>query len=437
LTFWPSRALLGGLAAWTAAAALLVWFPALELPVLGALAALVGAAGWDAWLLQRRPPLVLDRGVPPRAFVGQPAQLELRLRSAAGARAEVLEELPRDVAPEEPRFGEVRVPPGEPVVLSYAVRPGHRGDRALGRPVGLERSPLGLLRRRVVGETAVLRVYPDTTRMLRPAGLDPKRALATLGARPARRRGDGTEFESLRDYAPGDDPRRLDWAASARRGRPVVRLTRHERNHVVLVALDASRLMGARVGERTKLDFAVDAALGLIYASLTSGDRVGLAVFDRELRVHLAPRARPSALGVFVDALRPIQPRLVEADHAGFVRALAKLQRQRALVVVLTDFVEAESERLAGPFAVLGRRHRVLLVAVRDPIFTRLDPAPGVEDAGASLHSRLVLDDLLHERESALAALRRRGVETLDLQPQAITAAVLNRYLAIRRGPEL
>jgi hypothetical protein len=107
--------------------------------------------------------------------VGQPAPLELRLRSAAGVRAEVLEELPRDVAPEEPRFGEVRVPPGEPVVLAYAVQPRHRGDRTLGRPLGLERSPLGLLRRRVFGETAVLRVYPDTTRFC-AARLDPKRA---------------------------------------------------------------------------------------------------------------------------------------------------------------------------------------------------------------------------------------------------------------------
>jgi len=432
---WPSRALLIGLAAWTAAAALGVWAPALRLPLLGALFALLGAAAFDALLLRRRAPLALERAVPPRAFVGQPAWLELRLRSAEGARVDLLEELPRDVAPEDPRFHGVRVPAGEPVALRYAVQPRHRGDRALGRSLGLEHSPLGLLRRRVTAEGALLRVYPDTTRLLRPAGLDPRRALAALGARPARRRGEGSEFESLRDYVPGDDPRRLDWAASARRGRPVVRLHRHERNHVVLVALDASRLMGARVGDRTKLDFAVDAALSLVYASLVSGDRVGLAVFDRELRAHLAPRARRAAFGAFVEALRPVQPRLVEADHGGFVRALARLQRQRALVVVLTDFVEAESARLAEPFAVLGRRHRVLLVAVRDPIFAQLDPAAGVE-APSALYSRLVLDDLLHERESALAALRRRGVESIDLPPEAISTAVLNRYLAIRGGAE-
>jgi uncharacterized protein (DUF58 family) len=328
----------------------------------------------------------------------------------------------------------VEVPAGEPLVLRYAVRPAQRGDRPLGRLLALEYSPLGLLRRRALaGEGQLLRVYPDTTRFLRPASLDPRRALAALGVRPARPRGAGSEFESLRDYVAGDDPRRIDWAATARRGRPVVRQHRHERHHVVLVAIDASRLMGARFSERTKLDYAIDAALALIYAGLEAGDRIGLAVFDDRLRAHLAPRSRGGALGGFVDALRGVQPRAVEADYQGFVRQLAVIQRQRALVVVLTDFVEADASRFAEPFSVLGRRHRVLLVAVRDPIFARLD---GEEPAtGPLLYERLVLDDLLHERESALLMLRRRGVETLDLPPDAITAPVLNHYFALRQGP--
>jgi hypothetical protein len=121
------------------------------------------------------------------------------------------------------------------------------------------------------------------------------------------------------------------------------------------------------------------------------------------------------------------------ADRAGFVRA--REPSQRALVVVLTDFVEAESTS-RGPSPCSGGASRAARGGARS-IFTRLDRNAGADDAGASLYARLVLDDLLHERESALAALRRRGVETVDLQPQAITAAVLNRYLAIRRGPEL
>ncbi len=431
---WPSRALLVWLALWTAAAAGLVLAPVLWPVLVGALVLLLAAVALDALLLRRRPPLTLSRVLPPRAFVGQPAQLEVQLRCAAEARADVFEELPRDVAQNEPSFPGVVIPAHEPVVLRYAVRPALRGDRGLGRLVALVRSPLGLLLLRVLAdEGPPLRVYPDTTRFLGPASLDPRRALAALGVRPARPRGAGSEFESLRDYVAGDDPRRIDWAATARRDRLVVRQHRHERHHIVLVALDASRLMGARVGERTKLDCAIDAALALIYAGLEAGDRIALAVFDQSLRAYLAPRSRRGALGSFVEALRGVQPRPVEADYPGFVRQLALRQRQRALVVVLTDFVEAEAARLAEPFAVLGRHHRVLLVAVRDPIFARLeseDPA-----AGALLYQRLVLDDLLFERESALVTLRRRGVETLDLPPEAITAPVLNRYFALRQGP--
>ncbi len=443
MTLWPAPGLLRALAAFTAGSVAGVWLPGLWPVAAATLLALAALLVVDARLLRRRPALALERVVPERAFVGQEAWLELRLRhdGAALIRAAVREELPRDVTPAEPRFDDVEIAPDEPCVLRYAVRPERRGDRALGRAFAFEHSPLGLLRRRIFApESPPLRVYPDTTRYLSHASLDPKRILAELGIKPARRRGTGTEFDSLRDYVPGDDPRRLDWAASARRGRPVVRVHRHERNHTVLVAVDASRLMGARAGGRTKLDCAIDATLALAFASLASADRVGLAVFDDRVRAFLAPRAHRAALGAFADVLRPVEVRAAEADYGALVRELSLRQRQRALVVVLSDFVEAEAARVVDPLTVLARRHRVLLAALRDPIFAALDPGRGeVADPGerrAGIHRRIVLDDLLHERETALAALRRRGVETLDLPPQAITAPVLNRYLAIRYGPE-
>ena len=380
--------------------------------------------------------------------------MRLAHAGAAPLRAAFRDELPRDVAAVEPAADGVAVPPGAPTAVRYAVRPAARGDRALGPLWVFAASPLGLFRRRAAhAEGAILRVYPDTARLLRAGALDPKRVLALLGQKPARRRGDGMEFESLRDYVPGDDPRRLDWAASARRARPVVRVHRHERNHAVMIAIDASRLMAARSEEpprsiaaredrghaprpvlRSKLDCAVESTLALALAALGTGDRVGLAVFDKAVRVWLPPRARRAELGAFVEALRPVRPRPVEADYGALLGALAARQRTRALVVLLTDFVEAESARLAEPLAVLARRHRLMLVAIRDPLYAELDaPSRG---GPAALQRRIVLDDLLHERETALAALRRQGVETLDLFPEAITAPLLNRYLALRYGPE-
>jgi uncharacterized protein (DUF58 family) len=302
-----------------------------------------------------------------------------------------------------------------------------------GPLVVLERAPLGLLRRRTVQDAgAVLAVYPDATRYLRPEALDPTRVLALLGVRPTRRRGDGLEFESLRDYVPGDDPRRVDWAASARRGRLVSRRYQHERHRTVVIAVDASRLMGARIGDRTKLDFAVDAALALAYAGLVAGDRMAMTVFDRRVRGWVPPQQHRARLGAFIELLRTAEPTLTEASHAALVRELSRRQRQRCLVVVLTDFVEVAAEALLEPLAVLGRRHRVLLVALRDPVFAGLRAPAPADDVPLGPYRRLALDHLLREREAAMATARRRGLQTLDLAPDEVTAAVLNRYLALR-----
>jgi uncharacterized protein (DUF58 family) len=436
----PDRRLVGAAAAWTVAATAVVVWPALWPALAGGLGLLGALAAWDLVLLRRRPPPRLERHLPGRAFVGRPAEIGLTVRNAARepALVEVMDEVPSDLAAEEPRFVGVLVPPGATVNLRYPIRPSARGDRRLGPSIALEASPLGLLRRRTIAEAdAVLPVYPDATRYLRPEALVPRRVLAAIGVRPSRRRGEGMEFESLRDYVPGDDPRRVDWAATARRGRPVTRLYQHERNHTVLIALDTSRLMGGRIGARTKLDHAVDGALALAYAALTAGDRVGMVVFDREVRGHLRPRAHRRALGLFVELLRGTEPHLVEADYRALVREVTARQRRRALVVVLTDFVEADAASLVAPLVLLARRHRVLLVAVRDRAYEAL--APGAEvgaDGPLDLYRRIVLDELARERDAALGRLRRGGLETVDLVPEAITAQVLNRYLAIRHGTE-
>jgi uncharacterized protein (DUF58 family) len=438
---WPARPLVVVLAVWTGAAAFAVLAPFLIPGLLACLVIFAALVAWDLWLLGRRPALELERILPTRAFVGQEARIELRLHNLAKVpvKVDLQEELPRDVSPLDPRFGDVIAAPGVVTTIHYPLRPASRGDRPLGAAVFFERSQLGLLRRRrFAGEGQLLRVYPDTSRFLMKVALNPQRMRVALGIKPSRRRGEGMDFESLRDYVPGDDPRRLDWAASARRGRPVVRLHQHERNHTVVVALDSSRLMAARSDGRSKLDHAIDATLCLAFAGLVSGDRVGVVVFDREIRAHLAPRAHRQAIGAFTDVLRPLQPRMVEPDYAALVRDLAVRQRQRALVVMLTDFVEAESSEIPAPLSVLARRHRVLVVAIRDPIFDTLDAEDRVSDSAGifALHRRLVLDDLLHERETTLALLRRRGVLTLDLPPRRLVTPVLNHYLAIRYGAD-
>ncbi len=396
------------------------------------------ALGIEGWNLAKRVPLRLERELPERAWLGRADDFVLKVHNGSPlpVRVDVYEELPADLGTPEPRAS-LRIAAREVAALAIPFLPTVRGNRQLGVPVVLEAGLFGLVQRRCEGNaTDAIRVYPDTRGFLGKDALDPRHLRATLGIRPARRRGDGSEFDSLREYVPGDDPRRLDWAASARRGKPVVRQFRHERNHTVVVAVDSSRLMASReeeTGGRTKLDFAIDAALTLSHAAVASGDRVGLSVFDREVRAHLAPRRARRDLGEFIELLTDIHPRIVEGDLGALTRDLATKQKARALVVVLTDFVETETASFLGPLAVLGRQHRVLLVAIRDRVFRTLDPAT---DKRMELDPfrRMVVDDLLSEREAALLTLRRRGLQTLDLPPQQITGAVLNRYLAMREA---
>ena len=255
-----------------------------------------------------------------------------------------------------------------------------------------------------------------------------------LGLRPRPARGEGTEFESLRDYADGDDPRHVDWHASARRGRLMVRQYQTERRHTVFIAVDTGRLMAARVDGASKLDHALDCAVTLAHASREYGDRVGFIAFDRELRVMLRPKSAPNCAGALIEATLEVEPRPLEPSYRVLAETLAQCQKKRALVVVLTDFVEGSaSSELQSYLAVLARRHCLLLVALRDRLLAELEQRDPAITRGR-LYRRLALQDLAVERAAALARIRRFGAQTLDLDPAEITAPVLNRYLAIRQA---
>jgi uncharacterized protein (DUF58 family) len=426
--------LLGLTLAWIAGALAAVGLPGLRGVLVGAAAALVLAALVDVLRLHRRPRVTVTRRLPERAVVGHPVSVALDFANpgATSVTVTALDEAPEDLVDTEPELV-AAVAPGSTRTVTYPGRATQRGDRRFGAVHVFEPSPLGLWRRRAAYESgAVLAVFPDTAALVGRHALDPRRVQALLGVRPIRQRGEGMEFESLREYVPGDDPRRIDWNATVRRRRLVTRRYRHERNHTVVIAVDASRLMGARVGERTKLDHAIDAALAVAHAALTAGDRVGLALFDASVRAYLPPRGHRHRFGAFVEVLRTACPTLGEVDYGALVRRLALHQRQRALVVVLTDLIEGDDAHLE-PLAILARRHRVLVVAIRDPVFEALAPqAPRPDEPALALYRRLALDELLRAREVALGRLRRAGVDAVDLVPQRLTPGVLNRYLPLR-----
>ena len=323
------------------------------------------------------------------------------------------------------------VAPGSGKRLTYRLTPLERGNGEFGDIHFWVRGPFGLVWRHGQAPAARgVKLYPGLAlieqsrlRFGLPGARDPVRAL--------RQRGEGTEFESLREYVVGDDSRLIHWGTSARKGKPIVRENRVERSQVVFLVLDAGRMMTARVREKTKLDYALNASLLLAYAALELGDQVGVMVVGQEVLAFLPPSKSRGQFGRILDATYALAPRMEEPR---FYRALSDLTtklRRRCLAVVFTDLIdERASEGLLRYSLGLLPRHLPLVVAMSDPEVASL--ADEIPRTKQDLYRQGVAAELLERRENLLARLRSAGALVMDVAPDRISAAVLNRYLEIK-----
>lgn len=334
-----------------------------------------------------------------------------------------------------PRTHPLDVPAGERRVLTTHLRPTRRGDRFPDRVTVRSVGPLGVAARQ--GHHTVawrLRVQPPfTSRKFLPEKLARLRTLDGLVA--ARTRGQGTEFDSLREYVVGDDVRSIDWRATARKQDVVVRTWRPERDRRVLLVLDTGRTSAGRVGDVPRLDAALDAALLLAALASRAGDQVDLLALDRDVRAAVEGAGRRELLGRFVDAMATLQPALVETDGRRVVSEVLRRSRRRSLVVLFTALDAAPLEE--GLLPVLGSltsRHTVLLVSVGDPRVEQMAAGRGtveaVYDAAAAGRTRA-------ERRRVTTVLRQRGVEVVDAPPERFASAVADAYLAMKAAGRL
>ncbi|MDQ6650585.1 MAG: DUF58 domain-containing protein [Actinomycetota bacterium] len=387
--------------------------------------------------------LVLAGGVHPLTFTrtgtattrqGEPATVTLIVTNAGRRR---LRGTVRDAWPPSagagPRVHTLDVPPGEQRRLQTVLVPTRRGDRRAVRVSVRSLGPLGLAGRqggRVV--PGVVRVLPAFgSRRFLPERLARLRRLD--GAVAARVRGQGSEFDSLRDYVPGDDVRAIDWRATARRDAVVVRTWRPERDRRVVLVLDTGRTSAARVGDVPRLDSSLDAALLLGALAARAGDRIDLLAVDRVRRASVEGASYGEVLPRLVQAITPLEPALVESDASIMVAEVLRRARQRCLVVVFTALDGAE----AGLLPVLGSltsRHLVLLAAVGDPRVSEL--AAGRGDAEA-VYAAGAAERVLADRRRVTALLRRRGVEVVDEPPGTFAPAVADAYLSLKEAGRL
>lgn len=322
---------------------------------------------------------------------------------------------------------------GMPVTATSTVVPLVRGRHSPGPVTVRIRGVLGLLARSFrVDSGDEIAVAPS----LAPVKRFRLRALQArtrdTGPRVLRHRGESLAFAGLRPYSPGDDPRRIDWKATARQRIPITREYNLEQGQTVLIAVDAGRLMTQQDGGVSRFEQALSSSLVLATVAADAGDKVGLLLFDDRVRAFIPPREGTAAVRAIRDTLVAAEPVLVESDYAAAFATLATRQRRRALVVLFSDVIDARSSRaLITHTTHSGSRHLHVVVAIRSQALFRAG-VPAATSSGDALYVNAAAEELVLAREEALQRMRRSGVTVVDVASGSVSAAIVDRYLEIK-----
>lgn len=324
------------------------------------------------------------------------------------------------------------VPPRSNATIELGFVPRERGRSSLVATYAWYEAGWRLIRHRVRVDGAVpIRVMPDLSALDSTTDIARRTRPLEAGLRRLRRRGGGTEFESLREYAPGDAFRSIDWKASARRGRTMVVQHEVERSQQIVVAIDAGRLMSARLNDRRKLDYAVSATLGIAAAARVASDRIGVHAFAGHALATLAPASGTAHTAALVEVLSDLEPRFEESDYERAALDIGRAHRKRGLVIVFTDlFDPITSSAVLASLGLLVKRHLVVVALINDAAITdALDRAPTTVTAA---YEAAVARNLAAERARAVATLRARGMIVVDVPARDLTLALLDAYVEIK-----
>ena len=324
------------------------------------------------------------------------------------------------------------LPANARVTARAVIHPSRRGRFTPSELVVRVEGPLGLAarqRRRQLPGT--LRVYPPfKSRQEAELRIDRARILE-VGLRSAPGQGGGTEFDSLREYGVDDESRRIDWAATARTTKVIVRTYRAERNQTVLLLLDTGRTMAGRIDDVPRLDHAMDAVMMLTAVATRLGDRAGLVAFDQDVRAIVGPGHARGQLGRVTEAMYMLEPRLVESNYRRvFAQALSRFRR-RALLVLLSELAEAPvAESLLPALPLVARDHLVLIAGVRDPLVDEW--ADGVPTNAGEAYRKAAAVEAVDARRRTIARLRGLGAIVVDAPPGRIAPQLADAYLHLK-----
>jgi uncharacterized protein (DUF58 family) len=435
-TIWPGRTLLYALLvpAFGTLGLLAPGLGWLKPSILGLDLAVVVLALVDLGSLRGVQRLKAEREVERVVSLAERFESRVRLSNPSGRtwRFRLEDDRPREIE-QEPREFRGKIPGQKELEFESQNVALRRGSYELRWVYVLVESAWGFWRRRaLIPCRTLLRVYPDVRQIARYTVLARRDRLAALGVRRSRRLGTDNEFERLRDYLEGDEPRHIDWRATARRRKLTVRAHQTNQAQRVIFLIDAGRMMaGAGNDELTPLDHAFNAILLLAHVALVRGDQVGLLVYSDRMRAYVPPAGGAKRINRLVHAVHNIFPELVESRHDRAFVELEERCRRRSLVILITNlFDDMGAEGLTRHLGNLSGRHLPLAVVLRDrDIFELADRAEGAE---RSLYRGAAAASMLNWRERVLAGLRQRGALVLDVFPEELTAPLVNRYLEIK-----
>ena len=406
--------------------------------LLAADAALLVAVVIDAALAPDPKRLAVKREAPDSFSVGRSVEFRYRWENRSTRNAQLLV---REVRPDllggvlAPRA--LRVEAGGSAPDPATATPERRGRETAGWFAVRSRGPLGLgQKQRRVEAPWTVTVYPNLPVSRLKASIAEAARRPEVGLRQARRLGEGSQFESLREWVTGDDTRHIDWKATARRNKVIARQFEEERRQQVLLVLDAGRLLTADVDGEARMEHAVRAALWLAFAAYHHDDNVGVMVIADEIMHYVAPQRGKRGLRQVLDVLAVARPKLVESDYPAAFRYLAIRNRKRALTIFITDVIDrTASEALVVHVGLLRPRHLPLVVTLRNPALDRVADirAATADDA----YRKAAAEELLRARDEAVAQMRRAGAVVVDVHPKRASAAVVEKYLELKRKGRL
>lgn len=326
----------------------------------------------------------------------------------------------------------------ERLEFDYRLRASQRGDLNFEQLQALVDSPLRLWQtNHWLATPETVRVYPNFALVSQYSLLAGDNQLGQLGIRQKQRRGEGQEFRQLRDYREGDSLRQIDWKATSRLQRPISREYQDERDQQVIFLLDCGRRMRAQDGELSHFDHCLNATLLLAHVALKQGDAVGVQTFGgKESEERALPLQKGSGvLNLLLENLYDLQPGLTAADFTAAAEQVISRFRKRALVVIITNARDEDSTELQTALQLLQKRHLVMLANLREQSLDDAVAAP-MENFDEALLAASTWH-YLRQREKSQQQLEGSGVEVLNVTPEELPIAMVNKYLSIKRSGRL